>query len=277
MAIFDNGAVMQMKHRMDTDLSVLLSTQDYAAIEHCLESIIVDLHKSIPDKKRISYGITYVVKTFSQHLFRWLDNAPLYTLDTAVMIYKKMFTFQTKCIGLGIISHIGVKDISIALPYFKDAATHELWEVREFAQMYIRKITKAHPGIVQVFLLELAKSSDPNHRRYASESLRPVVENRWINEKPEYSLKVLKELFLESNEYPRTSVGNNLSDLSRKQPELILNAVAELMSLSDENAQWIAHRACRNLIKTDPLRVMDLLGIDFYSYKGKRYKKDDYQ
>jgi len=276
MAIVQQHALDVMNDSIESKLVPLLKTDNYIAIDDCLENIITDLHKAIPDKKRISYGITYVVKTFAKDLYKWFENSKFDSMDIATLIYDNMLTFRTKCIGLGIISHIGVQNPEMALPYFHHASTHEMWEVREFAQMYIRKVTKAHPKEVQEFLYSLALSDDPNQRRYASEALRPVTENKWINDDPDYSLKILRTLFEESDDYPRTSVGNNLSDLSRKQPELILKIVEELVSTGNENSKWIAHRACRNLIIKEPIRVMDLLKIDQYKYKNKRYNRSDY-
>jgi 3-methyladenine DNA glycosylase AlkC len=84
---------------------------------------------------------------------------------------------------------------------------------------------------------------------------------------------VLRLMFAEAHPYPRTSVGNNLSDLSRRQPERIYTIVQELVESKNANSAWIAHRACRNLVKTDPRRVMDLLGIEEYHYKDRHYFK----
>ena len=89
----------------------------------------------------------------------------------------------------------------------------------------------------------------------------------------EYSLGVLRLMFREAHPYPRTSVGNNLSDLSRRQPELIYTIVQELKELNDDNSNWIAFRACRNLIKKEPSRVMDLLGLEEYHNKERHYYK----
>lgn len=276
MAIVEQKALDIMNDSILNELVPLLTSNNYIAIDDCLEKIIIALHKAIPDKKRISYGITYVVKTFAKDLYKWLESSDFKTMEIAVLIYENMPTFRTKCIGLGIISHIGVSDVEKALPYFYHASSHEIWEVREFAQMYIRKVTKAHPKRIQEFLYSLAVSDNPNRRRYASEALRPVTENKWINDTPDYSLKVLRVLFEEADEYPRTSVGNNLSDLSRKQPELILEIVEELILSGNENSKWIAHRACRNLVIKDPIRVMDILDIDQYKYKNKQYNRSDY-
>ena len=83
-------------------------------------------------------------------------------------------------------------------------------------------------------------------------------------------------MFTESSAYPRTSVGNNLSDLARKNPDLIYNIVKDLVQNGNKNSYWIAYRACRNLVKKEPIKVMDLLLIDEYKYKKNHYKRIDY-
>lgn len=113
-------------------------------------------------------------------------------------------------------------------------------------------------------------------RRFVSEMLRPVVENKWLYQDLDYSISILRHLFKEAHPYPRTSVGNNLSDISRRNPETVFQLVAELVSMKDENSDWIAMRACRNLVKEYPIRVMDVLGVDTYKYKNRVYKRSDY-
>ena len=97
--------------------------------------------------------------------------------------------------------------------------------------------------------------------------------NRWLHNEPQSSLDVLGLMFSEPHPYPRTSVGNNLSDLSRRNPELIFRVVGELVANDDKNSAWIAHRACRNLVKIDPVRVLDLLGLDQYHYKDRHFSR----
>ncbi|KPK14404.1 MAG: hypothetical protein AMK69_28665, partial [Nitrospira bacterium SG8_3] len=144
-------------------------------------------------------------------------------------------------------------------------------------QMFFRRLIKAYPAKMQAFLLRQVKSEDPNLRRFVSETLRPVQENKWFYKDPEYSLSVLRHLFRESASYPRTSVGNNLSDLARRLPELVYELVEELVASGDKNSYWIAYRACRNLVKKEPVRVMDLLGVDEYKYKKAVYRRGDYK
>ena len=277
LAVLNDKTIEQVKMRIEQELMLVLKAGDYIKTDSLVEDILQEMHKAIPDKKRISYGITYVVKLLSKLLYEWVDKSNLETVQTAVMLYENMKSFRSKCVGLGMLSYHGMNDVKVVLPYFRDAATHEKWEIHEFAQMYIRKITKKYPEDIQSFLLDLTKSNDPNHRRFASESLRPVVENRWILKDPEFSLRVLRELFKESDPYPRVSVGNNLSDLSRQLPEMVFMIVEELVESGNEDAYWIANRACRNLIKNEPLRVMDILKVDAYTYKKQKYNRSDYE
>jgi 3-methyladenine DNA glycosylase AlkC len=127
------------------------------------------------------------------------------------------------------------------------------------------------------YLLKLVKSKDANIRRFVAETLRPVQENRWFYKNPDYPLSILKNMFRESSSYPRTSVGNNLSDLARQLPDLVYDLVKELVDSGDKNSYWIAYRACRNLVKKDPVKVMDLLKVDEYKYKKRIYQRIDYQ
>ena len=142
--------------------------------------------------------------------------------------------------------------------------------------MFFRKLIKTYPEEMSKFLLELVKSEDANTRRFVAETLRPVQENRWFYKNTDYPLSILKNMFKESSPYPRTSVGNNLSDLARQLPELVYGLVKELVDSGDKNAYWIAYRACRNLVKKEPVRVMDLLNVDDYIYKKRRYMRNYY-
>jgi 3-methyladenine DNA glycosylase AlkC len=166
-------------------------------------------------------------------------------------------------------------DYASILPYFEAAAKMDHWEPREHAQGLFRKVVKAHREAIRPQLLAWVQSEDSNLRRFVSEMLRPVVENQWLYKDIEYSLSILRHLFREPKPYPRTSVGNNLSDIARRQPKLVYELVAELVAMDDKNARWIATRACRNLVKSDPIRVMDVLGVDEYKYKERVYKRGD--
>jgi 3-methyladenine DNA glycosylase AlkC len=191
-------------------------------------------------------------------------------------MYKESEDTKPKCVALGILSFYGLTEIEATLGYFEAAAASSDWEMREIAQVLFRKLIAKHPNEARGFLLTLTLSPDANLRRFAAETLRPVQENKWFYQHPDYPLSILRSMFKEPSPYPRTSVGNNLSDLARRLPDIVYGLVGALVDSGDENSYWIAYRACRNLVKVDPIRVMNLLRVDEYRYKKRVYRRSDY-
>ena len=237
------------------------------------------LYDAIPDRKRISLGRVHVTRTLGRHLYDAMEEAGLPILQTAASMLGQASDCRGRGVALFIIACRAaagpIQELGDTLLHFESAARSGDWALRELSQAFFRLVIRTHPEPAQAYLARLAQAPDANLRRFASEALRPVQENRWFYENPEYSLSVLRLLFRERDRYPRTSVGNNLSDLARRLPDLVLSIVAELVARDDKNAYWIAHRACRNLVKTQPLAVMDLLGIEEYRYKQKVYRRCD--
>ncbi len=235
------------------------------------------LYTSIPDNKRISYGRVYVIRTLGEYLYSQLYKKGLSVFSVSVSLFECTGNFQARSVALCMLSFYALQDFKVVLPYFEKAADDEHWEVREMAQMFFRKIIKGHPQPIHTFLEKLVKSDDANIRRFVAETLRPVQENKWFYEEPEYPLTILRQLFKEKAPYPRTAVGNNLSDLARRLPELVYSLIKALVACGDKNAYWIAYRACRNLVKKEPLKVMDILKTDEYKYKKRIHRRSDYQ
>lgn len=260
-----NGIVPDISHRR------------YSLALQGVLDVLDDLYANIPDDKRASYGRVYTIKVLSKYLFSRLTemDAPVFEIASSMLAESE--DFRSTGVSLGILSSYGLGDYEQVLPFFGSAAASSDWNVRELAQMFFRKVIRKHPEEMKEYLLRLLESEDPNLRRFVSETLRPVQENRWFYESPGYPLSILRRMFRESSPYPRTSVGNNLSDLSRHLPELAYGIVEELVASGDTNSYWVAYRACRNLVKKDPVRVMGLLGVDEYKYKKRVYRRSDYQ
>jgi 3-methyladenine DNA glycosylase AlkC len=265
-----------VERKIQKDIIDSLLQGEYALAMERISPIVDELYANIPDNKRISYGIVHVVKTLSEYLYTHLVEMDAPVCQVASHIFEESADFESKGISLGILSYYGLGDYKKALPYFESAAASSDWEVRELAQMFFRKLIKKHPGEMKGYLLKLVKSEDANIRRFVAETLRPVQENRWFYKNPDYPLSILRNMFRESSSYPRASVGNNLSDLTRQLPDIVYDLVAELVESGDKNAYWIAYRACRNLVKKEPVKVMDLLKVDEYKYKKRIHKRSGY-
>jgi 3-methyladenine DNA glycosylase AlkC len=251
--------------------------KEYDSAIRNISNVIDELYANIPDNKRISYGRVHTIKVLSEYLYARLIkiDAPVYEIATS--IFKTSNHFKSKGVSLGILSFYALSNYKDVLPYFESAAISSNWDMRELAQMFFRRLIRKYPDEMKKYLLQLVKSDDPNIRRFVGETLRPVQENRWFYKNPDYPLSILRKMFKESSPYPRTSVGNNLSDLARQLPNLVYDLVQELVESGDENSYWIAYRACRNLVKKEPIKVMDLLRLDEYKYKKRIHKRSDYQ
>jgi len=250
-----------------------LSQREYDSAIRNIPDILDELYAKIPDSKRGSYGMVYTLRVLSDHLYSRLVKIDAQVYRIASDMFEKSSDFKAKGVSLGILSLYGLGDCERVLPYFKSAAASPCWQVRELAQMFFRKLIKEYPDEMKEYLLGLVKSEDPNVRRFVGEALRPVGENRWFYKNPDYPLSVLRNMFKESSPYPRTSVGNNLSDLARQCPELVYDLVRELVESGDRNSYWIAYRACRNLVRKDPIKVMNLLKADEYRYKERIHRR----
>jgi 3-methyladenine DNA glycosylase AlkC len=273
MNILNDTIEQKIQHNI---IDFFLQQHYDSAIRH-IPAVLDELYANIPDNKRISYGRVHTIKVLSQYLYTHLLDRNAQVYQIASTIFEKNEECRTIGVALSMLSFYGLADYSKVLPYFESAAASDEWEVREFSQMFFRKLIKKYPDEMKEYLHQLVTSEDAHIRRFVGETLRPCQENQWFYKQPEYPLSILRNLFQESSPYPRTSVGNNLSDLARRLPELVYDLVKELVACGDKNSYWIAYRACRNLVKKEPIKVMDLLKVDEYKYKKRVHRRSDYQ
>ncbi len=266
----------EIERRIDDSIVKALRCEEYGLAADAIPRVVDDVHANIPDNKRVSYGVVYAVKVLSEYLYGRLVQVDVPILSAASHMLRASADAQCRGVSLGLLAFHGVDHLRSVLPCFELAAASPDWGTREFAQMFFRRLIRPHPEEAREYLLRLTRSEDADVRRFVGETLRPVQENRWFYQNPDYPLSVIREMFQESSAYARTSVGNNLSDLARQCPETVYGVVRELVDSGDKNSYWIAYRACRNLVKREPVKVMDLLKVDEYRYKERIYKRGDY-
>lgn len=117
--------------------------------------------------------------------------------------------------------------------------------VRPFLQKYF------DPMMEQMKAWSLHKNEKV--RRLASEGSRPALP--WgiavprLKKDPSPILPILENLKNDPSESVRRSVANSLNDISKKQPEIVLNIAARWSGTSRETDAIIKH-ACRSLLKS---------------------------
>ncbi len=261
-----------------TRLAQQFSMVDISAVVSDLTKLIEKIRSDIPERKRISFGRYSIIKKMGFELYPLILETGFAIFDFSLAVFNNPNYDQfVRSLAIQLVSIYGTetKDLKKVLPFFEKASTDEHWEVRECSAGFIGKLTKKYPIEMHKWYLTMVNSENPLQRRFASESLRPVSDNRWLYKQPEFAFSVIKYLFKEPVAYPRASVGNNLSDWMRIDEKLTYKIVEELAKNGDKNSYWIAYRACRNLVKKEPIMVMDMLGVDTYKYKDRIYSRNN--
>ncbi len=131
----------------------------------------------------------------------------------------------------------------------------------EFA---IRPFLDQKPKVAMHYMLNWAESEHENVRRFASEGCRPrlpwamILPQFIIDPKPIFG--VLEKLKDDESEFVRKSVANNLNDISKDHPDLVMDVCVDWFGYSDRT-NWIIKHACRTLLKQGNKRAMRLFGF----------------
>lgn len=110
-----------------------------------------------------------------------------------------------------------------------------------------------------------AKHENEHVRRLASEGCRPQLPWGQALEKfkkdPSPVLPILEQLKADPSAYVRKSVANNLNDISKTHPDLVIK-LAKKWYGNNEFTNWIVKHACRTLLKKGNREVLALFGYD---------------
>ena len=106
-----------------------------------------------------------------------------------------------------------------------------------------------------------AKSPNEHLRRLASEGCRPrlpwAVALPKFKQNPSKVLEIIELLKDDKSLYVRKSVANNLNDISKDNPELVIDFVKNNLGSSKE-LDWICKHASRTLLKKGDKQILDL-------------------
>lgn len=133
----------------------------------------------------------------------------------------------------------------------------------EFA---VRPFIKRDPERMMAQMLAWSRDPDEHVRRLASEGCRPRLP--WADALPDFKrdpapiLPILDTLKADSSEYVRRSVANNLNDISKDHPDLVMELAARWHGTNPQTDALLRH-ACRSLIRRradeDAMRLFGLL------------------
>jgi 3-methyladenine DNA glycosylase AlkC len=153
----------------------------------------------------------------------------------------------------------GLEDPAVSLP-----ALGELTKVAS-AEFAVRPFIIRYPDETFEQMIGWAEDPDPRLRRLASEGCRPRLP--WgmalkpLQEDPSPVLPILEMLRHDPSEDVRRSVANNLNDIAKDHPGLVVETLAGWQDGSPEVA-GITRHALRTLLKRGNPDALRLLGFD---------------
>ena len=152
----------------------------------------------------------------------------------------------------------GMGDFEIsmsALEYFTPNSSSE------FA---IRPFIKQAPEKTMQQMSVWAESDDAHVRRLASEGCRPRLP--WAMALPLFKqdarpvLKILDKLMFDESQYVRRSVANNLNDISKDHPDVVINIAKNFLGKNMDTDRLVKH-ACRTLLKQGEPQILKVFGF----------------
>lgn len=132
------------------------------------------------------------------------------------------------------------------------------------AEFAIRPFLLQNPPRAMAFMRQCAEDADPLVRRLASEGRRPrlpwAVALPAFKKDPSLILPILEKLKDDEAETVRRSVANNLNDISKDHPDLVLQ-ICERWRGRSQHTDGIIKHACRSLLKAGNKRALRLFGF----------------
>lgn len=142
-----------------------------------------------------------------------------------------------------------------AMAHFTQYSSAE-FAVRPFIEKYPKMMTQM-----------LAWADHPNEhiRRLSSEGCRPRLP--WgmalkaFKKDPAPILPILEKLKVDDALYVRKSVANNLNDIIKDNPDIVLDTAERWLKTAHPHTQWIVKHGVRTLLKRGDKRTLALFGL----------------
>ena len=125
-----------MAQKIKHNLIPLLQNQQFAAGAKSTEEWCDRLYATIPDSKRISYGIVFVICSLGEFVYAEISKKDVPLLTVCAALCAGEGNFKAKAPGLYLSSCYVMWNYEAVLPIFERAAADESWQVREMARMF---------------------------------------------------------------------------------------------------------------------------------------------
>jgi 3-methyladenine DNA glycosylase AlkC len=146
------------------------------------------------------------------------------------------------------------------------ASLHAMEFVTQFVscEFAVRQFIILYPQKMMQQLLKWSLHADYKVRRFSSEACRPrlpwgLALQQFIKN-PEPIIPILENLKADESLFVQKSVANNLNDISKTHPELVIKLVNNWKKSKNKQTDWIVKHACRGLLKKGNEKVLGIFG-----------------
>ena len=152
------------------------------------------------------------------------------------------------------------------LNHFEMSMTAMIELTQRFSSEFaVRPFVEHHPDRVFAELLRLTEHENPHVRRWCSEGVRTRLpwgrKLHGLIEAPSLILPILENLKDDPELYVRRSVANNLNDIAKDHPELVIQICRDWKKEADENRSRLIRHALRTLVKDGNPDALAILGF----------------
>ena len=143
------------------------------------------------------------------------------------------------------------------------------------AEFAVRPFLLKYGDRLMADMLRMSIHKNHHVRRFASEGSRPRLP--WgaaipaLKKDPTLILPILENLKNDPSEYVRRSVANNLNDITKDNPDVVIGIAKKWKGLGKETDAIIKH-ACRSLLKSGHPEILSFYGLDANHISVKNFK-----
>lgn len=149
---------------------------------------------------------------------------------------------------------------------YPEISLSAMQEITQFTscEFAIRPFILRNPDLVLHQMLQWTKHSHDHVRRLASEGCRPLlpwsIQLDFLRQNPEPILPILSQLKDDPSEFVRKSVANNLNDISKDHPGILIKLVKKWKGNS-ERTDWILKHGSRTLLKKGNKEILQIFNL----------------
>lgn len=148
-----------------------------------------------------------------------------------------------------------------------EAAMRAQYELTQWfsAEFSIRAYLTKYPEATYARLLDWTRDANVHVRRLASEGTRPRLP--WAARLPAFQadphpvIALLERLKDDPERYVQRSVANNLNDIGKDHPDLLVELCRRWSIAASPDRKWIVQHALRSLVKKGHPGALALLGV----------------